>query len=225
MEDALALSNAVGVDQTLTNKETSDGLRKFNDLLELWSTKQLAVYGQANQTFLTIPTQKTYTIGPGGDWNTVRPVRIHQPGYTTYQSVSFPLIAMNQQEYNLISYKDQPQEFASLYLYVNEFPLGLVTLWPVPTLALPITLTIDRVLSQVTNAATAISFPPGYVDTFVNMLAVRLAPLFGKVAPPDVQKQARESFAAICKANYKAPILGYDVALTGNYRYGDWRVG
>lgn len=225
IEDALALSNAVGVDQTLTNKETSDSLRKLNDLIELWGTKQLAVFGQANQTFNTIANQKVYTIGAGGDWNTVRPVRIHEPGYTTYQSVTFPLVATTQQEYNLIGYKDQTQEMASVYLYVNAYPLGIITLWPVPTMALPVTLTIDRILTQISSAAASISFPPGYVDTFVNMLAVRLAPLFGKQAPQDVKDQARDSFASICKANYKAPILNYDVALTGNYWYGDWRYG
>src|SRR4051812_35692083 len=82
IEGALMLSRAVGVDETLTARELDDGLRIFNDLLENWSTQKLAVYGQQNQTFNTIANQASYSIGPAGTWNTVRPVRIDQPAYS-----------------------------------------------------------------------------------------------------------------------------------------------
>lgn len=224
IEDALGLTNAVGVDQTLTADETSDCLRKLNDLIENWSTQTLAVYGQANQTFNTVATQATYTIGSGGNWATVRPVRIHEPAYATVSGVTFPYVSVNQAEYNLIDYKAQPgggTDDGQVYLYVNEYPLGLITLWPVPNAVIPITWTIDRVITQVATAATVLTFPPGYVDAFVNNLAVRLAPLFGKQASPDVKEAAKTSLADIKRANKQPVMLGYDVALLGN-RTNDW---
>jgi hypothetical protein len=224
IEDALGLSNSVGTDQQLTNDETSDCLRKLNDVIELWSTQKLAVFGQANQTFNTVAGTATYTIGVGGTWNTTRPVRIQEPGYTTIQGVTFPVVSINQADYNLIANKTQPGPYPNVYLYVNEDPLGLVTLWPVPDAIVPVTLSIDRVLTQAATAATVLSFPPGYVDTFVNVLAVRLAPLFGKQASQDVKDAAKDSFASIKRANQVPVILGYDPAITGSGRT-DWRTG
>lgn len=228
IEDALGLTNAVGSDQTLTADETSDCLRKLNDLIELWSTKRLAVYGQANQSFNTVAGTATYTIGVGGTWNTTRPERINEPAYATVSSVTFPYQQINQAQYNLIGYKAQPgggTDNPQYYLYTNDYPMGIVTLWPVPNAVIPITFSIDRVLTQIASASTSISFPPGYVDTFVNVLAVRLAPLFGRAAPQDVKDAAKDSFAAIQKANKTPQVLQYDPATIGTGGYVDWRTG
>lgn len=225
----LGLTNAVGTDQTLTATETSDCLAVFNDVLENWSTQSLAVYGQANQTFNTVATQATYTIGSGGNWNTVRPVRIEGPAYATVSGVTFPIVPITQEQYNLIGYKTQPGGLTDenqFYLYVNEFPLGLITLWPVPNAVIAVTFSIDRILTAVSNAATAISFPPGYAKAFRYTLGVELAPLFGKHIEdyPEVLAIQKKSLADIKRANQTPVVLNYDPATLGNY-YVDWRTG
>lgn len=232
IEDALGLTNAIGVDQTLTADETTDGLRILNDLIENWSTQSLAVYGQANQTFNTAANQAVYTIGVGGNWNTTRPERINLPAYSTVQGVTFPYMPMTQGEYNLISYKAQPgggTDQLQYYLYVNEYPLGLITLWPVPNAVFPITLSIDRVLSQVVSAGTSISFPQGYADAFKNNLAVKLGPRFGKKMAnyPDIVMQARDSLGDIKRANKRLRVMRCDESYSdaGNFGYVDWRTG
>lgn len=227
IRDALGLTNSVGVDQTLTADEVSDSLRAFNDVLEEWSTQSLAVYGQANQTFTTVNGQATYTIGSGGNWNTTRPVRINEPAYSTINGVTFPYVSITQQQYNLIGYKSQPgggTDIGQSYLYVNEDPLGLITLWPVPNAAFSITFSIDRVLSQVTNAATSISFPPGYAKAFKYTLAVELAPLFGtRISEwPDVVALQKQTLASIKRANKKPQVMQYDIALRDR-RYFNWQ--
>lgn len=218
IEDALGLTNAVGVDQTLTADEVSDSLRAFNDLLEIFSVNNLAVYGQADQTFNTVANQAVYTIGTGGNWNTTRPVRINQPAYSVINSVSFPCLSMTQEEYNSIAVKGQTQAYPERYLYVNDFPLGLVTLWPVPNAVTPLTLSIDRLLTAISSAGAAISFPPGYAMVFKYKLAIMLAPMFGKKIRdyPDVVAIATSSFADICRANKTLRLMTYDPALGGN---------
>jgi len=209
IEDALALSNAVGVDQTLTADEVSDCLRAFNNLLEIFSTRSLAVYAQANQTFNTVAGQASYTIGTGGNWNTVRPVRIGDQAYSVVNGVSFPCLSMTEAEYNAIPTKTQTQDFPDRYWYQNIFPLGIVTLWPVPSAITAVTFPIDRVLTQITVAGAAVSFPTGYAMAFTYKLAIMLAPVFGKKITeyPDVVQIANESFADICRANKKVRLL------------------
>jgi len=217
IEDALGLTNAVGSDETLTSDEVAEGVRAFNDLLELFSTRNLAVYGQANQTFNTAIGTATYTIGTGGTWNTTRPERINDPAYSTVNGVTYPCTSMTQGEYNLIGYKAQTMTWPLRYLYVNEFPLGIVTLWPVPSAVTPVTFSIDRVLTAITSAGASISFPPGYAMVFKYKLAVMLGDSFGVDISkfPDVVATANSTFADICRANKKRVLMSYDPALGG----------
>jgi hypothetical protein len=226
--DALYLSRAVGVDQTLTAQEGADVLRAFNDQLENFSTQKLAVYGLANQTFNTVANQKVYTIGPSGDFNTTRPIRIGNYAYSSLpvgasQPVTYPCAQITQEEYNLIAVKDQTQEYPNVFLYVNTYPLGTITFWPVPSQVTPVTFSIDRVLTQATTLGATISFPPGYVEAFKYNLAVRLAPLWGAQITQDVKDQAKQYLADIKRANKVTPVLQYDPALCRGEGYGSGR--
>lgn len=231
IRDGLGLTNSVGVDQTLTADETADGLRVLNDLMEDWSTQSLAVWGQANQTFNTIANQAVYTIGTSGaDWTaTARPVGISDPAYSVINSVTFPCISIGQDEYNRIAVKGQTQQFPDFYLFVNDFPLGRITLWPVPSAVTPITFSIDRVLAQVAAAGTTLSFPPGYAKAFKYALGVELAPIFGKSIRnyPDVLDIARSTFAHIKRVNSKKRTMVVDPAYSTNnsYSYQDYMRG
>ena len=223
IRDALSLTNAVGLDQTLSADELSDSLRVLNDLMEDWTTQNMAVYGQANQTFNTVAGQAVYTIGPGGDWVTAnnRPERINDPAYSTINGVTFPCVSMTQGQYNMLAVKGQQQQFPDRYLYVNEFPLGLVTLWPVPNAITPITFSIDRILSQITDVNTSISFPEGYAKAFKYCLGVELAPLYGKRITdyPTVLETRNTTLGNIKRANKKLRVMGYDPGYLGSNRY------
>lgn len=229
--DALGLTDAVGIDATLTDDEAQDGLRAFNRMLASWSTQDLAVYGQANQTFNTVIGTGTYTIGTGGTWSAVRPVRINQPAYSIINGETFPCYPMTQEEYNLIAVKAQTQDFPDRYLYVNEYPLGLVTLWPVPSAVTPVTFSIDRVLTALSTINTTLSFPPGYEEAFLYNLALRLAPSFGRPIAeyPEVVQIAKTSLGAIKSANKKTRVMRCDPAYSDGSGYGygpyDWMRG
>lgn len=224
---ALRKTNAVGVDQTLTAQETADALNSLNDIIEDWSTQTLAVYGQANQTFNMVAGQATYDIGPTAAlWVTTRPVRINEPAYTVINGQSFACASIDQESYNLIAQKTLAGAWPNVYLYVNEFPNGQITLWPVPNQAYPITFTIDRVLTQAATAATVLSFPPGYMNAFTYALAVKLGPEFGKKMAnyPEVVAEANRSLGNIKRANKRVWRSRYDIAIRP-VEYIDWRRG
>jgi len=213
IESALGLTNAVGVDQTLTAAETADCLARFNRMVDNWSTQDLAVYNSPNQTFATVAGQAVYTIGVGGDWNTDRPIGISVDAICTYQGVNFPVVNMTQEQYNNIVLPTQQQPIISRYLYVNDFPLAKVTLWPTPSEVVSMTFTMNRLLTGPATAATTISFPPGYEEAFEYNLAVRLAPLFGKTASDNVQRMANESLADVKRSNRTPAVAKFDAAL------------
>lgn len=218
IRDGLGLTNCVGTDQTLTNDETSDCLRVLNDLIEDWNTQEFAVYGLGNQTFNTIANQATYTVGAGANWVTNRPVRINEPAYATVSGVTFPYFSITQQQYDLINYKSQPgggTDTVQNYLYVNEYPLGLITLWPVPNSIIPITFSMDLLISSVPTAATVLQFPPGYMKAFKYELGCELPSVFGKTLSkyPEVVATRNRIIGNIKRANMVPQVLQYDISL------------
>lgn len=213
IRNALILNKAVGADQTVTASEENDCLSMLNDFLEELSTETQGVYASLNQTFSTVAGQSTYTIGSGGNWNTVRPVRINDPVICTYQGIDFPVWSWDQETYNLVGLKTQQQPIVQQYVYVNSYPLGNVILWPVPSEVVSITMTIDTILTQISSAAASYSMPPGYVTMLTNNLSVITAPMFGKEAPMPVQRKAMETLAKIKRANKRSPVSRMDGAL------------
>ena len=206
---ALGLTNAVGIDQTLTAAEAQLGLDAFNALLEEWSIEGLAVYAQADQTFNTVANQAVYTIGTGGNWSTTRPISITSPAYSVINSVSFPCVSMTKEEYATIAVKGQTQTYPERFLYENVYPLGLVTLYPTPSAITPITFIIDRVLTPLATLATTLSFPPGYAKAFQYALGVELAPLFGKKSSEytDIVRIANRTLMHIKRANHRQRVM------------------
>ncbi len=213
---AARLVNVIGTSEVLTADELVDGLASLNDLLEIWSTQNLAVYGSANVAFNTVAAQAAYTIGPTGQWVTDRPVRINDDPYCTVSGIDYPIDLIGQADYDLISLKTQPGQIIERMLYVNDNPNGRVTLWPVPSAIVPVTLNIDRVLAQVPNVATLMVFPPGYLLAMRYALGILMAPDYGRVVSEEVKRIAQSSFASIKRANKVRRTAKFDAGLVGH---------
>jgi len=212
---ALRLSGVVGKTETPDADDFAEGLQGFNDLLEILSTENMAVYGSALETFPTVAGQSVYTIGPAGNWNTTRPVNLNWP-YCTFNGVDFPIEMINQGEYNDIALKTQQQPIVEKLLFINDFPLGRITLWPVPSGIISIFLNTDRVLTNVTDTTTAVNAPPGYALMYRYMLAVLLCGSYGVPCPGEISSIAASARANVKRANRVQRVAQYDPALVGS---------
>lgn len=209
---SLRLTGAIAIDETPSADEFNDGVLGLNDLIETLSTERLAVYGAAVETFATVAAQALYTIGPAGNWNTVRPVRL-SGAYCTFNGVDFPIDIIGQSEYDDIGLKTQQQPIIERLLYVNDYPLGKITLWPVPSQIVNITLDTDRVLTNVVDTSTVISYPPGYLLMMRYMLTILLCAGYGITASPEITGIARTALANVKRANRVKRRMTFDGAL------------
>jgi hypothetical protein len=226
IQDALSKAGILSPGDVVTADELNDALRAFNDLLENTSLERQGVYGRTTEQFVTQANVATYTIGPGGAWNTTRPVRIASPGYSRLQGIDYGLDVMGDNEYALITLKTQPG-IPRRFNYVNDTPLGVVTLWPVPDQVYTIGLNTDRVLTSIPSLNTVLAFPPGYELMFKCLLADLLAPEYGTVLPQAVAEQARRFKADIKRANRKKRVARFDdvPSVQGGVGFYDWRGG
>jgi hypothetical protein len=206
-----------GVGETPTADEASDGLEALNDLLELMSLENLFVWSSAAETFTTVAGQATRTIGPTGQFVTsARPVRISD-AYCTVSGVDYPINIIGYDQYAAIPLKTQQQQIIEQLLYINDFPNGLVTLWPTPSAAVPLTLNIDRVMTAIASTATVLSYPPGYLNYMKHALGLMLAPDYGVTPSQIVVDIARTSKASIKRANKQKVIAKFDAMLSDSY--------
>lgn len=213
IKSSMRLIGAIATGETPTADETNDGLLVLNDMLENWSTENLSVWGSSNQTFTTVANQSIYTIGPTGNWVTTRPQEIDD-AYCSFSGVDFPIKVISQEQYNQINLKTMGQPIVERLLYVNEFPLGVITLWPVPTQAIPVVLTTKDILSFPVSATDTLTGPPGFLKALRYCLAVEFAPEFGIEASTTVIQVAADAKGDYKRSNLPLLIAGYDDALT-----------
>lgn len=198
--------------------EASDGLDAFNDVLETWSLQNLAVYSSDVDTFATVGGQASYTIGATGNWVTARPVKEIAGAYCTLNGVDFPIAIWTLAEYNEIPVKASQSNIIERLAYINDFPNGIVKLYPTPSSAGSIKLDIARVLTAATATSNAITLPPGYMRALAYAVAVELAPQYG--GGIDVSAQAIKTLAYIKRANRVSPVARFDQALTSQVFIG-----
>lgn len=212
IKSSLRLVNAIAIGETPTAQETQDALRVLNNLLETWSTENLTVLTQESQTFTFVPGQASYKIGVGGNWVGTRPIQIGS-AYTRYQGTDFPLEEVTDDWYNLIATKNQQSQIPCWFKYDADFPLGTITLWPVPNVASTMTITSNKQFASIPSSATTLVLAPGYERALRYALAVDLAPEFQVLVPQIVADVARGSKAAIKRANIKPIVSRADPAL------------
>lgn len=209
----MRLGNILGEGQTASADQATNALESLNDILSGWNTDSLVLFATSNEQATLTPGQSVYTIGTGGNINIDRPVQINS-AYVVIQNVSFRVNEINQDEYNLITNKTLSQQLPIHFLYVNDYPLGRITLWPTPSEAIPFVLSVDRVLDDLT-LSTVLSFPPGYRKALRAALAVELLPEYGQEPSQTLRDMARRSLADIKRANHVPVVSEYDPALLG----------
>lgn len=223
IQSSMRLATVLASGETATADEATDGLKALNDILENWSLENLSVWSSNVSPFALTPGVSTYTVGAGGAFNITRPIRTGL-SYIRVSGADFPVEQWSLEEYNCVAVKTVggiPQR----YVYLNEYPLAQIILYPVPAVASTIYLNYDRVLSFPVALSTDLAFPPGYEKALRYTLAVNLAPEYGVTPSPAVVAIATASKADLKRANKKQVVAAYDQTLMGEPAYAYWQRG
>lgn len=207
IKTAMRLIGVLAPGETPTAEEATDGLQALNDVLDTWNTESLALWQTLPVTFATIGGQASYTLGPGGNWNTERPTQMFG-AYTTVQGVDFPIAEWTLAQYESVGIKTQQQQIVERFVFVNDMPLARVLLYPTPFSAVPITLDLPHLLTQPATIATTLVVAPGYARALQYAVGLELAPQYG--SPIDVSAQAKSTMAKIKRANRTTPVSTFD---------------
>ncbi len=179
---AARLINVVDATESLTDEDAQAFERALNGMIDSWSNNRLMIHGIKQYVHTLTPSNPSFTIGPGGDLDVVRPLAIEQMnarfGVGSAQ-VDLPMQPLTDAQYATIPMKNLGNLYPRRYYDDRAYPLRTVTLYPVPG-TLSVVVWLREPLLTYATLDDVISLPPGYERAFRFNLAVEIAPEFGK---------------------------------------------
>ena len=209
--EALELLGVLAEDEDPTPSQLKSAKRTLNYTLDSLNSEKAAVHAMTSVTKVLTAADGSYTLGAGGDIDTPRPPKLEQgQAYLKDGDSEYELDVLTTQEWAGIPDKTVEGFPAALY-YAPSLDLGNVNLFPVPQSAYTLVLWLPVLLTHVAEVTEQIYLAPAYAQHLSNILAVALAPKFGKSAPPEVLALANLGKANFKRMNSRTPKLCSDV--------------
>jgi len=208
VKGALRSIGRVGRGKPMSAEAGADGLEILNQMLSYWATESLMVPVRTTEAF-TYPSQKsTYTIGVGGDLDTVQPIQI-VAAFHRDNGTDFPMKSMSLKQFNAIRVK-AISTYPTRYYFSPGLALGEISFDYEPSTSYQLHLTTLKALTAFTSLNDAVTLPAGWEFAIRTNLAVALASDYGMAASQSVQIDAmnsKKSIKRIAKANREETLV------------------
>ena len=201
-------------------EQLADGMNRLNDIINLEQTQGLKLWLQFDLPIPLVAGKNPYTLGPGGDVNMTKPMRVIDSNYYVDQfNTRRPLILMSRDEYTKLSQTNQQGPINSLWPDVQQNQI-VVSFWLVPdaNAATGVAhLCIQQQVQNIVSLTDTMNFPQewfmflrwafaddvctGQPQAIMDRCAARAAQFRQALEDWDVE-QASTSFAPDQRSNY-----------------------
>lgn len=223
-----------GVD-ALDPADAALALQYLRGLVDTFQADGYLTYGVTTFPFTLTPSQQTYTLGDGGDFDTnlVRPLWIVHAGITPAgDTTEIPLDRWSRGRWLAERQKGLTDLWPSAVNYEPTSDLlGTLSFWPKPTSAPALRLSLPTPLTTLVDLDTDLAFAPGgYERAYRLNLAKELQRPFTKPRDPELARDAMLALGVIKRVNDPGPPRSRaDSAVTGrggyDIRSGTYRGG
>ena len=216
---AFRLAGIIGVGQRMSADDMQTATDALTDILAQWQVERWLVYSLTT-TSLTSTGQMSYTVGPGQDFNMVRPDRIEAAYFRFFNTgpttVDRMLKLINSREdYNAIAVKNIGSFPDSVY-YENSFPVGLLYFWPLPIAGQSqLFVTTKTTLPIITDMTQLLDVPPEYIAPLRYELASVLRSEYTMPVDPKLEALLIKGNSILRNANAQIPTLRIDALTPG----------
>jgi hypothetical protein len=212
---SLRLIGAIATGGRLSGTEMQDAIAAFNGMLESWNLEHLVASTLVKNSFTLVPGQQDYAMGPGGDFDCVRPISIDAV-YLQIGDAEYPVDVVGDAEFNAIVQKSFSGQYPCVLHNHGDFPLTSVSVWPVPQAGYPLNIYTWSQLTSVRAASDVMVLPPGYERALRYGLAIELAPEYGKSITPEIAETYNNAKSAVKRINSQPDLLRCDDALVSD---------
>lgn len=208
--------------ETVLPADLARGFTVLNQMLDSFSNESLSCFARLEQSAPLVAGTSSYSIGPGGDFDMPRPIRIMAGPGAAYlvdsNSNRYGVNVVEQDQWNRIPNVAVPtSNIPDTLFYDPQMPRGTIKVYPVPNLS-GVTLYWDSwlTLGSFPSVSTQLQLPPGYELFIETNLALQLERYYpsAKVSPGLV-KAAKDSMATIKRSNNRERLMSFDRGLAG----------
>lgn len=200
-------------DETLGGTDSANFLDVLNALVDSWNTQRLFIVSVSE--VVANVSGVSATVGAGMTFDTPRPVRLEDGGFSRLNGVDYPLTVIDRVAYEAIALKTVASSFPQYAFYDATLPAGTVYFYPAPSAAVSVHLPFQVQLSEFADLETEYDLAPGYRRALELTLAEELAPGRGNIQPATM-RQAQNARRAIRRSNVEVAQLD---GLAGDGRF------
>lgn len=203
-----------------TTTQTSAALSSLNSMISSWGVEHLQPV-VVSETMAITQGDAEYTIGSGGDLDTVRPMRIENLRLRDSDDYDHPVEVMSPGDYNRVSSKTYEATPKRAY-FLPEYPLAKLIFEYEPDAAYTAYIESLKPFTEFTSTATTVSLPVEYKEALVYNLAIVLGEDWDRRIPETVIMRAKElkNMIASFIAGTKPPAMArFDSGLSGRSHY------
>lgn len=202
-----------GVGQTPLADDSNTCLDLLRMLMSQWQKKRWLVWAETEVSVVSTGADY-YTIGQGGDFNVLRPDKIHAAWVrlnpqSGSNAVDIPLtIIQAKEDWGLVTIKDL-QSLPSAVFLDTAWPMGRVTFWPVAPAGAgyELFLVLKGALPVYTALTDPLGVPEEYIEALLWSLCVRMQMAYGLPARQDHVGAMRQAVNVVAMANTQIATL------------------
>ena len=197
---------------TLSPDDLQETFEELNEMLDDWSADNLAIFQITHEDLSLSLAQAEYSIGSGGNFNTVRPESIEGCYIRDANGTDYWLDPMTDRQYRELAVKDVSARPTRFY-YEKSHPLGRFYFDSVRITTETFHLDSLKPLTQFADINATVDLPSGYKTMLRKNLAVRRAPAYNKTPSPILLAEADASMNKIKTRNRRPGLLQVDRGL------------
>ncbi|CAN5949960.1 unnamed protein product [Sphagnum jensenii] len=163
--------------------------------------------------------QVSYTIGTGGNFNTVRPDSIfNQWIYDTQAGIRYPLKQLADNQYNSITLNTIPSIPKGIF-YDPQYPLGVIYIYPTAGLSTyQLWLESYKPMAQFSTLTSTMNLPGEYFQSLIYLLTEQLAPEYGYELSQQQTANIANSKMYLKARNFRRSVANFDPGINGQGR-------
>ena len=221
IDRALRLVGAIASGESPTTQEGTDALAALNNLIETWQTEKLVVYAYVDTAFTMVVGTSSYTVGPAGNFALTPRPSVLENVFVRASNIDYPVQIVDSDRYFAIPDKTTRSDIPNMAYYEPTLSTGTLKIHPVPSAANSLHIVTWTPISSLATVGTTVTLPPGYERALAYNLAVDIAPEYQLPIPPSVVAVARESKAAVMRANQRQMIAYTELGMMTSGKRND----
>lgn len=219
---ALSLLRVYAPGEQILDADAAQGFSVLNQMLDSWSNEALTTFAYKQYDFTLIGGQFRYSIGPGGDINQARPIRVlagpGQAFLTDFNGNRYLVNVVPEDTWNQLwnwgATGNNVSNLPVTLYYDAQNPLGFINVNPVPTIGYTMSFMAYLAMVEFASLSALFAFPPGYERAIQTNLALELEAYFPTaVITPTLMKNAAMSKANVKRSNTRENVAQFERVL------------